>query len=71
MDHGAFDASTRTIAGNAYSRRAVVRVLAGGMLSGLAARFGLDESVDMGPLINEAAREKVLGYIDVGKRDTI
>ena len=30
---------------------------------------GLDESVDMGPLINEAAREKVLGYIDVGKRE--
>ncbi len=30
---------------------------------------GLDESVDMGPLINQAAREKVLGYIDVGKRE--
>lgn len=30
---------------------------------------GLDESVDMGPLINEAAREKVLGYIDIGKRE--
>ena len=30
---------------------------------------GLDESVDMGPLINQAARGKVLGYIDVGKRE--
>jgi aldehyde dehydrogenase (NAD+) len=30
---------------------------------------GSDESVDMGPLINQAAREKVLGYIDVGKRE--
>ncbi|HME63234.1 MAG TPA: aldehyde dehydrogenase family protein [Candidatus Binatia bacterium] len=30
---------------------------------------GLDESVDMGPLINEAAREKVMGYIDIGKRE--
>jgi aldehyde dehydrogenase (NAD+) len=30
---------------------------------------GLDESVEMGPLINHAAREKVLGYIDIGKRE--
>jgi acyl-CoA reductase-like NAD-dependent aldehyde dehydrogenase len=30
---------------------------------------GLDESVDMGPLINGAAREKVLRYIDIGKRE--
>jgi alpha-ketoglutaric semialdehyde dehydrogenase len=30
---------------------------------------GLDESVDMGPLINQAAREKVLRYIDVGKQE--
>ena len=30
---------------------------------------GLDESIDMGPLINPAAREKVLGYIDIGKRE--
>jgi len=36
---------------------------------GLRIGDGLDESVDMGPLINEAAREKVLGYIDVGKRE--
>jgi acyl-CoA reductase-like NAD-dependent aldehyde dehydrogenase len=30
---------------------------------------GLDESVDVGPLINQAAREKVLGYIDTGKQE--
>ena len=30
---------------------------------------GLDESVDMGPLINGAAREKVLRYIEIGKRE--
>jgi len=30
---------------------------------------GLDESVDMGPLINQPAREKVLRYIDVGRQE--
>jgi aldehyde dehydrogenase (NAD+) len=30
---------------------------------------GLDESVEMGPLINQAAREKVLRYIDIGKKE--
>ncbi|HKY08011.1 MAG TPA: aldehyde dehydrogenase family protein [Candidatus Binatia bacterium] len=30
---------------------------------------GLDEGIDMGPLINQHAREKVLGYIDIGKRE--
>ncbi len=30
---------------------------------------GLDESVEMGPLINEAAREKVHGYIQIGKEE--
>jgi alpha-ketoglutaric semialdehyde dehydrogenase len=30
---------------------------------------GLDESVEMGPLINQAAREKVLRYIDIGKQE--
>jgi alpha-ketoglutaric semialdehyde dehydrogenase len=30
---------------------------------------GLDESVEMGPLINQPAREKVLRYIDIGKRE--
>jgi aldehyde dehydrogenase (NAD+) len=30
---------------------------------------GLDESVDMGPLINQAARDKVLRYIEIGKRE--
>src|SRR4029434_5333439 len=30
---------------------------------------GLDEEVEMGPLINEAAREKVAKYIDIGKQE--
>ena len=30
---------------------------------------GLDESVDMGPLINQPARDKVLDYIDIGKQE--
>ncbi len=30
---------------------------------------GLDESVEMGPLINRPARDKVLGYIDIGKQE--
>ncbi|HEY2918930.1 MAG TPA: aldehyde dehydrogenase family protein [Candidatus Binatia bacterium] len=30
---------------------------------------GLDENIEMGPLINQAAREKVLKYIDVGKQE--
>ena len=30
---------------------------------------GLDESVEMGPLINGAARQKVLRYIDIGKQE--
>jgi acyl-CoA reductase-like NAD-dependent aldehyde dehydrogenase len=30
---------------------------------------GLDESNDVGPLINQAAREKVLRYIDIGNKE--
>jgi aldehyde dehydrogenase (NAD+) len=30
---------------------------------------GLDESVEMGPLINDAARQKVLRYIDIGRQE--
>jgi len=30
---------------------------------------GLDESVEMGPLINEAARQKVLRYVEIGKSE--
>jgi len=30
---------------------------------------GLDESVEMGPLISQSARDKVLRYIDIGKRE--
>ncbi|HXF76452.1 MAG TPA: aldehyde dehydrogenase family protein [Methylomirabilota bacterium] len=30
---------------------------------------GLDETTEMGPLINQAAREKVLKYIEIGKQE--
>jgi len=30
---------------------------------------GLDENVDMGPVINEAQMNKILNYIDIGKRE--
>jgi aldehyde dehydrogenase (NAD+) len=30
---------------------------------------GLDESSEMGPLIHQPAREKVLGYVKIGKRE--
>ncbi|HVO92027.1 MAG TPA: aldehyde dehydrogenase family protein [Terriglobales bacterium] len=30
---------------------------------------GLNETVEMGPLINQVAREKVLSYIDIGKEE--
>jgi alpha-ketoglutaric semialdehyde dehydrogenase len=30
---------------------------------------GLDESVEMGPLINEAARDKVRRYVEIGKQE--
>jgi hypothetical protein len=43
MDHGAFDALTRAVAGGAGPRRAVVRLLTGGALAGLAARLDLGE----------------------------
>jgi aldehyde dehydrogenase (NAD+) len=35
--------------------------------STLALGSGLDESVDVGPLINAAAIEKVAGYVDIGR----
>jgi alpha-ketoglutaric semialdehyde dehydrogenase len=31
--------------------------------------YGLDENIEMGPLINQAARAKVLKYIDIGKQE--
>jgi aldehyde dehydrogenase (NAD+) len=58
----------------ATSRLIVHRDVARRMTDALVARGqkikignGLDESVEMGPLINQAAREKVLRYIDIGK----
>jgi acyl-CoA reductase-like NAD-dependent aldehyde dehydrogenase len=60
----------------ATSRLIVHRAVAKKVTDALAARTqkikigdGLDESVEMGPLINQAAREKVLRYVDIGKQE--
>ena len=60
----------------ATSRLIVHRDVAKSMTDTLVARAqkmkigdGLDESVDMGPLINQTAREKVTRYIDIGKQE--
>ena len=60
----------------ATSRLIVHRDVAKAMTDALVARAekikigdGLDESVDMGPLINQPAREKVLRYIDIGRQE--
>jgi alpha-ketoglutaric semialdehyde dehydrogenase len=61
----------------ATSRLIVHRDVAKSVTDALVARAqkikigdGLDESVDMGPLINQPAREKVLRYIDIGKHES-
>lgn len=46
MDHGAFDALTRTLVAGAGCRRAAVRLLAGGVFSGLTAHICTDERAD-------------------------
>jgi acyl-CoA reductase-like NAD-dependent aldehyde dehydrogenase len=60
----------------ATSRLIVHRDVAKPMTDALVARAekinigdGLDDSVDMGPLINQPAREKVLRYIDIGRQE--
>ncbi len=60
----------------ATSRLIVHRTVAKKITDALVARAqkikigdGLDESVEMGPLINQAAREKVLRYVDIGKQE--
>lgn len=60
----------------ATSRLIVHRAVAKQVIDALVAQAqqikigdGLDESVQMGPLINEAARQKVLRYIDIGKQE--
>jgi alpha-ketoglutaric semialdehyde dehydrogenase len=60
----------------ATSRLIVHRDVAKPMTDALVARAekikigdGLDESVDMGPLINQPAWEKVLRYIDIGRQE--
>jgi aldehyde dehydrogenase (NAD+) len=60
----------------ATSRLIVDRAVAQRLTDMLVARAqqlkigdGLDENVDLGPLINQAARDKVLRYIDIGKRE--
>jgi aldehyde dehydrogenase (NAD+) len=58
----------------ATSRLIIHRDVAKKVIDALVARArkikigdGLDETVEMGPLINQAAREKVLRYIDIGR----
>jgi aldehyde dehydrogenase (NAD+) len=60
----------------ATSRLIVHRDVVKAMTDALVARAekikigdGLDESVDMGPLINQPARGKVLRYIDIGRQE--
>jgi acyl-CoA reductase-like NAD-dependent aldehyde dehydrogenase len=60
----------------ACSRVIVEEAVAGKLLEKLETRAGklrlgdgLDPKTDIGPLINEAAREKVGGYIDVGRTE--
>jgi len=43
MDHGSFDALTRSVASGGETRRAVLRLLAGGALGGFPAWLGLAE----------------------------
>jgi len=61
----------------ATSRLIVHRAVAAKVTDALVARAekirigdGLDERVEMGPLINQAAREKVLRYIEIGKQES-
>ncbi len=44
MDHSAFDAMTKAMAGGAEDRRAILRLLAGSAFGGLLARLGLDDA---------------------------
>jgi aldehyde dehydrogenase (NAD+) len=60
----------------ACSRVIVERPVADQLVTRLADRAralrlgsGLDESVDVGPLINAAAVEKVAGYVDIGRHE--
>jgi hypothetical protein len=46
MDHENFDALIRAVAGGPEPRRAILRVLAGGVLTGLAARLGPGEDAE-------------------------
>jgi hypothetical protein len=43
MDHSDFDTLTRSVVAEGGTRRALVRLLAGGALGGLVARLGLSE----------------------------
>jgi acyl-CoA reductase-like NAD-dependent aldehyde dehydrogenase len=60
----------------ACSRVMVDRPIADELVTRLADRAralrlgsGLDEAVDVGPLVNAAAREKVAGYVEVGRAE--
>jgi hypothetical protein len=46
MDYGQFDDLTRSVAGDCGTRRAVLRLLAGGVVGGFVARLGLTETAE-------------------------
>jgi hypothetical protein len=46
MEHGHFDELTRSVAGGTETRRTVLRLLAGSVLGGLAARLGMTEAAE-------------------------
>jgi aldehyde dehydrogenase (NAD+) len=60
-------ATSRLIADRAVAQRLTDMLVA--RAQRLKIGDGLDENVDLGPLINQAAREKVLRYVEIGKRE--
>jgi aldehyde dehydrogenase (NAD+) len=60
-------ACSRVIAEEAIVRPLIQRLEA--RAKELRLGSGLDEAVDVGPLINAAAADKVAGYVDVGRRE--
>jgi aldehyde dehydrogenase (NAD+) len=60
-------ATSRLIVHRDIKREMTDRIVAGA--EKLKVGDGMDETVEMGPLINEAAREKVHRYVQIGKKE--
>ena len=60
-------ATSRLIVHRQVAKRVIDMLV--GRAEALKIGDGLDETVDMGPLIGSAAREKVLGYVALGKAE--